>query len=842
MTRNLHLPLSLPASGQSEFARFSSRRSTVYSAKGMVSASQPYACEAGLAILRQGGNAADAAVAVSAALNVTEPGSCGIGGDAFCLWYDAKTKQVKGLNGSGRAPQALTLEGLRKKGIKGAEIPLGNLNAVTVPGCAAAWIDTIELYGSGKITIKEALEPAIKMAEEGQVFAHSGRVLVPISSISAHQWHHAYRHLVRASPNSAEMLIMDPETKKTHAPRAGEIYKNPTLAQTFRELINAGKDGFYKGRIAQAIVDIIKDGGGEMTLEDLSSHTSTQVDPISMSYGGHKGVRLWEIPPNGQGIVALIALGIVDILQDTGKVDMSKADHNSPEWLHVIIEVLRLAFADARAYVADPEKMRVPIKELLSKDYLTQRAALFDPEKANPIIKKGAPFASSDTVQFSVADAEGNAMSYIQSNYAGFGTSAVPKGCGFTLQNRGSSFTLVEGHPNCAEGGKRPYHTIIPALVTRGNKEDQDLDLFMAFGVMGGFNQPQGQLQVLLNMLHHGHDPQEAIDAPRICIGAGLPDSSVNPEDAGDINSEVFLEYGIPEATFDKLKEMGHDVRLLKGHDRAMFGRGQIIQKLSNGVWAGGSDPRADGHAVPQFFQETLPLFIGHGVPMFLLDGEGALPDLGHVLTDRLRRLRFPFGLDQDLSVAVFASSDADRRDVKTLRDEGCETGGYGLDDYGKGARGLNGQSVLVDLQRRGDGLALHSIARQRGLSLRGQTNVTHDGYSSRGEALDQIRDLLAAFQLDGIHLPFLDQTDCTLTALLGRGVEGAKGEIGDDISSSERSVVDGYPHATMARESPTRHTSIPRGEVAAEEAVPGSADEELGADAWEDSMKRAEE
>ncbi|SCV70947.1 BQ2448_3709 [Microbotryum intermedium] len=590
MARNLHLHHSLPAAGQSDFARFSSRRSTVYSAKGMVSASQPYACEAGLAILRQGGNAADAAVAVSAALNVTEPGSCGIGGDAFCLWYDAKTKQVKGLNGSGRAPQALTLEGLRRKGIKGAEIPLGNLNAVTVPGCAAAWIDTIELYGSGKITIKEALEPAIRLAEEG----------VPISSISAHQWSQAYRHLVRASPNSAEMLITDPETNETHPPRAGEIYKNPNLAQTFCELINTGKDGFYKGRIAQAIVDIIKDGDGEMTLDDLSSHTSSQVDPISMSYGGDEGVKLWEIPPNGQGLVALVALGIVDILQNTGRVDLSKAEHNSPEWLHVIIESLRLAFADARAYVADPEKTRVPIKELLSKEYLTQRAALFDPERANPVIKKGMPFASSDTVQFSVSDAEGNAMSYIQSNYAGFGTSAVPKGCGFTLQNRGSSFTLIEGHPNCVEGGKRPYHTIIPALVTRGNKDGQELDLFMAFGVMGGFNQPQGQLQVLLNMLHHGYDPQEAIDAPRICIGAGLPDSSVKPEDAGDINSEVFLEDGIPEATFDKLRRMGHDVRLLTGHDRAMFGRGQIIQKLSNGVWAGGSDPRADGHAVPQ--------------------------------------------------------------------------------------------------------------------------------------------------------------------------------------------------------------------------------------------------
>ncbi|BGO91449.1 hypothetical protein NBRC10512_003109 [Rhodotorula toruloides] len=567
------------------FAPFNSRRSVVYGAKGMVACSQPLAAEAGLEILRKGGNAADAAVAVSAALNLTEPGSCGIGGDGFCLFYDAKTKEVKALNGSGRAPAALTLGKCRELGIEGREIPFLNINAATVPGCAAVWCDTIELLGSGKVTMKDVLDPAIRMAEAG----------IPISECSSHSWVKNYEVFLKQSPNSAEMLITDPETGKTHSPRPGEIFKNPNLARTFREVAEKGKKGFYEGRIAEAIVELIQSKGGVMTLEDLKNHSTTPVTPISINYGGENGVTLHETPPNGQGLTALIALGIIEAIKEQGKVDLSKTEHLSALWYHTLISAIRLAFADTRAYIADPEHVRVPVEELLSKDYLRKRAELFNPAQSSPVINKGTPIASSDTVLFEVVDQYGNGCSYIQSNYAGFGTFAIPKGCGFTLQNRGCNFTLEEGHPNCIAPNKRPYHTIIPALVTRGDKKGGDL--FMVYGVMGGFMQPQGHIQILLNMLHHNCNAQSTLDAPRFCISADVPE---DPSKLGDIGTKVYLEEGVKQEVVEELKRMGHDIELLTGHDRAMFGRGQIIQKLPGGAWAGGSDPRADGHAVPQ--------------------------------------------------------------------------------------------------------------------------------------------------------------------------------------------------------------------------------------------------
>ncbi|GAA6060015.1 hypothetical protein JCM10212_001173 [Sporobolomyces blumeae] len=566
------------------FAPFHSRRSVVYGTKGMIACSQPLAAEAGLEVLRKGGNAADAAVAVSAALNLTEPGSCGAGGDAFCLFYDAKTKEIKALNGSGRAPAALTLEKCRELGIDGREIPFLNINAATVPGCVAAWCDTIDSLGSGKVTIGDALAPAIRLAEEG----------VPISEISSYSWVKGHDIFLKQSPNFAEMLITDPETGKTHSPRPGEIFKNPTLAKTFREVSEKGKAGFYEGRIAEAIVDLVQSQGGVMTLEDLKEHTTTPVTPISINYGGENGVTLHETPPNGQGLTALIALGILEAIQEQGKVDLAKVEHNSALWLHTLISAIRLAFADTRAYVADPEHSRVPVEQLLSKEYLSKRAALFDAKKSTPVINKGTPLASSDTVLFTTADEYGNACSYIQSNYAGFGTFAIPKGCGFTLQNRGCNFVLEEGHPNCIAPRKRPYHTIIPGLVTRGKQPGGDL--FMAFGVMGGFMQPQGHVQVLLNLLHHNHSVQATLDSPRFCISADVPEDASNE---GDIGTMVYLEQGIDPAVVDELRAIGHDVELLSGHERAMFGRGQIIHKLPNGAWAGGSDPRGDGHAVP---------------------------------------------------------------------------------------------------------------------------------------------------------------------------------------------------------------------------------------------------
>ncbi|CEQ39592.1 SPOSA6832_01131, partial [Sporobolomyces salmonicolor] len=630
--RQLYLHDNLPDL-EVPFAPFHSRRSVVYGTKGMIACSQPLAAEAGLEILRKGGNAADAAVAVSAALNLTEPGSCGIGGDGFCLFFDAKTKEVKALNGSGRAPAALTLEKCRELGIKGREIPFLNINAATVPGCAAVWCDTIEQLGSGKVAVADALAPAIRMAEEG----------VPISEVSSHSWVKNHDVFLKQSPNFAEMLITDPESGKTHAPRPGEIYKNPCLARTFREVAEKGKAGFYEGRVAEAIVELVQSQGGVMTLDDLKAHTTTPVTPISINYGGENGVTLHETPPNGQGLTALIALGILEAIQEAGKVDLSKTEHNSALWLHTLISAVRLAFADTRAFIADPEHVRVPVEELLSKEYLAKRAALFDATKSSAVVNKGTPIASSDTVLFTAADQYGNACSYIQSNYAGFGTFAIPKGCGFTLQNRGCNFTLEEGHPNCIAPRKRPYHTIIPALVTRGAQKGGDLfmgesvsqliaclkveitlTIFPVFYsvrrhgkrvaskiwhekvaqstltftlLQGGFMQPQGHVQVLLNLLHHNLTVQSTLDSPRFCISADVPE---NAEKDGDIGTKVYLEEGIKPEVVEELKKMGHDVKLLTGHERAMFGRGQIIQKLPSGAWAGGSDPRGDGHAVPQ--------------------------------------------------------------------------------------------------------------------------------------------------------------------------------------------------------------------------------------------------
>lgn len=564
--------------------RFASRRSIVYGTKGVVACSQPLAAEAGLEILRKGGNACDAAVATSAALNVTEPSCCGIGGDAFCLFYDAKTKEVKALNGSGRSPAKLTIEHARAQGVTGRSIPLTNLNSVTVPGAASAWCDAVDAFGSGKLSIAEVLEPAIRLAEEG----------VPVSEIHSYAWQRSENLIKNASPDAEAMLL------NGRAPRPGEVKTFPDLAKTFRAVAEQGKDGFYKGRVAQAIVDLIQSKGGVMELSDLESHSSTLVEPIKYTY--KDDVTVYECPPNGQGITALIALGILDALQEQQVIKpLNEMDHNSVEYLHALVESLRLAFADSRYYVTDPDVVHVPVKELLSKEYLHKRAKLFDPTKAAVDVRHGSPVQSSDTVYFSVTDQWGNACSFIQSNYAGFGTGAIPHGCGFTLQNRGTGFVLEEGHPNALKGGKRPYHTIIPALATRGDGE-----LFLSYGVMGGFMQPQGHVQVLLNMLR-GYGPQAALDAPRFCISAGMPDNTQvqNAAGAGDVNAEVFFEEGIPEAVVAKLKEMGHDAHIVTGPGRGLFGRGQIIQKLHDTadgrlVWAAGSDPRIDGHAVAQ--------------------------------------------------------------------------------------------------------------------------------------------------------------------------------------------------------------------------------------------------
>lgn len=570
--------------------RFVSRRSTVLGTKGMVASSQPLATAAGIEILNAGGNAADAAVAVAAALNVTEPCNTGIGGDAFCLFYDAEARKVRAFNGSGRTPKAMNLDVIRKAGIEGIEIPGNNINSVTVPGAPACWVDTVEKLGSKNLSMHDVLAPAIRLAEQGY----------PVHESTAYLWGRSEKLIKAASPNAEEML------HNGRAPRTGELMRMPNLALTFRELATKGKAGYYQGRIAQAIVDLVKSQGGVMEMEDLEDHLSRgteEVTPISYTYNhpategdlagkGSEGVTLYECPPNGQGLTALLALGILDEIQNKNKVgDMAKIEHNSVEYLHALIEALRLAFADTRYFVADPDHSEDVVQKLLSKPYLASRAAMFDAAKASVNLERGSPANTCDTVYFSVTDKDGNACSFINSNYAGFGTGAVPKGCGFTLQNRAAGFVLQDGHPNNIAPRKRPYHTIIPAMATRGD------ELFLSFGVMGGFMQPQGQIQVLLNLLHHGFTVQDALDAPRFCIGAGM----AGPEGA---TSEVYLEQGIDPKVAEGLRKMGHQITLVEGWGRLQFGRGQVIQKVANEsgkmVWAAGSDLRADGQAVAQ--------------------------------------------------------------------------------------------------------------------------------------------------------------------------------------------------------------------------------------------------
>ncbi|KAL2852456.1 nucleophile aminohydrolase [Aspergillus pseudoustus] len=591
-----------------DFAPFASRRSTVHSTNGIVTCTQPLAAAAGQKVLNAGGNAADAAVAVAAALNVTEPSSTGIGGDMFCLYYDAETKKVHSLNGSGRYPANVTLDKIRADLKAGPNdvggIPMHSVLAVTVPGAAAGWVDTVEKFGSGKVTLKQILAPAIELAEEG----------FPVSELSGFFWDESESLLRKASPNFREIFKKDPKaTDGARPPLAGEIMKNPTMAQTFRTLAAEGKRGFYEGRVAEEIVKVIQDLGGYMTLEDLKHHAETgsqETEAISLKFTGqditdkqtagtdgdapNEGVEIWEHPPNGQGIVALIALGILQELEKTGKIpSFTEEQHNSAEYLHAIIESLRIAFADASWWVTDPDVENVPTKGLLSPAYLAERAKLFDSSKASDILDHGSPAHNHcDTVYFAVTDKFGNGISFINSNYAGFGSGIVPKGCGFTLQNRGANFSLAKDHPNVLAPRKRPYHTIIPAMITNVS----DGSLHSVYGVMGGFMQPQGHVQVLLNMLAFGYHPQAALDSPRVCIAAG------NAELGKALDRTVYVEEGVSDGAVEGLKKLGHKVKVLKGWERGMFGRGQIIRvhydegKL---VYSAGSDLRGDGMAIP---------------------------------------------------------------------------------------------------------------------------------------------------------------------------------------------------------------------------------------------------
>lgn len=512
---------------------------------GMVATSQRPATEAGLAALAAGGTAADAAVAAAAALAVTEPTSTGIGGDCFALYFDAASRQVTALNGSGRAPAALTLE--RVAGRFAAQ----HAHTVTVPGACAGWFDLIEHHG--RLPMTTLVAPAIALAEEG----------FEVAPITAHYWKLS-EPLLQAAPNGREL------TCAGRAPAAGERFRNPGMARTLRLIAAGGPQAFYRGPIAGAILEVLAAAGGVMAAADLEAHRSTWDQPIATRYRDH---TVWECPPNGQGLAALLALNIL------GGFDLGALEPLGVERWHLGIEALRLAFADTGWYVADPAHAPVPVAALLSAGYAAERRALIGEHRAE--VARGAPVAGSDTVYLCAVDDAGNACSFINSNYMGFGTAIVPAGWGFPLQNRGHNFSLDPAHPNALAPGKRPYHTIIPGLITRA-----DGSLYGPFGVMGGFMQPQGHVQVVSAMLDDEASPQAALDRPRFCI---------QPVDGA---GQVYLEEGVPEATVRDLAARGHRVVPgVAGFARSLFGRGQIIHRGPDGALTAGSDVRADGCA-----------------------------------------------------------------------------------------------------------------------------------------------------------------------------------------------------------------------------------------------------
>ncbi|MBN2726654.1 gamma-glutamyltransferase family protein [Candidatus Mcinerneyibacteriota bacterium] len=522
--------------------RYPSQRTLVYGTHGMVATSTPLAAQAGLQILREGGNAIDAAVAAAAALTVTEPTSNGIGGDAFALFsYNGK---LYGLNGSGCSPALLTPCLLKEKGLD--KMPAHGWLPVTVPGIPGSWAALVNRFGL--LPLSQALAPAVEIAREGY----------PVSPVTSRFWERAvkrYREILKGEEFSPWFSHFAPLGR---GPYPGEIWSSPDMAETLTLIGETDARAFYEGPLGEAIEDYAIKTGGVLRLSDLAAFTPQWVDPLSVEY---KGKKIWELPPNGQGMAALMALNILKELPETS--------YDSAEYIHYSIEAMKLAFSDCMAYLADPASMPISPENLLSEGYAAERARLIGNKALSPF--PGKP-PGNGTVYLATADKEGNMVSYIQSNYMGFGSGIVIPGTGISLQNRGHGFTLEEGHPNSLEPGKRPYHTIIPAFLT----ETDDTPLG-PFGVMGGFMQPQGHLQVASALIEGHHNPQEAIDKPRW-----------QWHHAKKITCEATFD----PATLEKLKEMGHD--MVKDPD-GFFGRGAMILKTEEGSLCGATDHRADG-------------------------------------------------------------------------------------------------------------------------------------------------------------------------------------------------------------------------------------------------------
>jgi gamma-glutamyltranspeptidase/glutathione hydrolase len=523
----------------------------------MVATSHPLAVTAGVEILKAGGNAIDAAIAANAMLGLVEPMSCGIGGDLFVIYWDAESEKLYGLNASGRSPFSLQRSVFEERELD--TIPIEGPLAWSVPGCVDGWF---ELHGKfGKLSMEQILEAAIKYGRQG----------FPVSEVIAGYWKASEESLSKY-PNSAATYLVNGK-----APREGDIFRNPNLADTYQQIASEGRDSFYRGSIANRIAEYSANNGGHLTMRDFDEHRSEWVDPVSTSY---RGYEVWELPPNGQGIAALEMLNVLE------GYDLSSMGYLDPEYLHLFLEAKKLAFADRAKFYADPAFEALPVSELISKSYAEQQRRRIDRDRAATDVAAGDPkLVHGDTVYLTVVDKERNCCSFIQSNYYGFGSKMTPGDLGFVLQNRGALFALNEDHLNRLEPHKRPFHTIIPAMVTKEGRP------WFCFGVMGGDMQPQGHVQVLINLIDFGLNVQAAGDAPRVRhIGSAQPTGK--PADgAGTVN----VEAGVPEATIRALIKKGHKIsRASSG-----FGGYQGIQiDWDRGTLHGATESRKDGMAL----------------------------------------------------------------------------------------------------------------------------------------------------------------------------------------------------------------------------------------------------
>lgn len=541
-------------------------RSEVIAQNGMVCTSHPLASQVGLDVLKAGGSAVDAAIAANAALSLMEPVNCGLGGDLFAIVYDAKTKKLHGLNASGRAPLALTLEQLRGvlKQLNRDRIPMHGMLPISVPGAVDGWFELHARFG--RLPMSQLFEPTIRYAEAG----------FPVTDFIAYMWEvDARSHQAAPTPGAYRETF----TPGGRAPVKGEIFKNPALARTYRILSDKGRDAFYRGELADRFDAYFRANGGWLRKQDFEQHTSTWVEPVSVNY---RGYEVYELPPNTQGLAVLQMLNLLE------GYDLAKMGFNSPETLHLLIEAKKVAFEDRAKFYTDPAFSKIPLAGLLSKDYAAQRRKLIDLNRAAKTMDAGQPAMNQgDTIYLCTADREGNMVSLIQSNYFGTGSGAVAPGTGFGFQNRGALFALQDGHANIYAPGKRPFQTIIPGFVMK------DGEPWEAFGVMGGVMQPQGHVQVLINQIDFGMNVQEAGDAARWKHEGSSEPTGETMRDGGYVQ----VESGIPYESVRALVQRGHDVRARNPTDT--FGGYQAIRwDKVNRTYIGASESRKDGQAV----------------------------------------------------------------------------------------------------------------------------------------------------------------------------------------------------------------------------------------------------